>query len=354
MPALIDWDLAVRTAARLVPPGPRIPYAEAEQVVRELRSLAVESREHVARFTGLETPPDSAPAVVVDRMSWVRGNVEGFREVMGPLVRTLAARRQHLPGPLATAVGSRVTGAQVGSLLAFLSTKVLGQYEIFLPPAPERPTGGRLSLVAPNIVATERALGVPARDFRLWVCLHEETHRTQFGAVPWLKGHVQSELDAFVAAADLDPGVLLERLRRSLSGVVEGLRGGEASVLELVQTPEQRAVLDRVQGFMSLVEGHAEYVMDGVGPSVVPALPAIRARFDQRRRGTSGLDRLLRRVLGLDLKMRQYAEGARFVRGVVDRVGMDGFNQVWTSPQTLPSRAEVQAPAAWVERVLGA
>ena len=347
---LIDWDLAVRTADRLVKPGPQVGGEQAAAVVADLRSLAAQAEHHVLAFTGLDTPADVPPAAVVDRPAWVRSNVAAFRQVMTPVVGAITARGG-LPTGVTRAVGRSVTGVQVGTLLSYLAGRVLGQYEIFVPPGPGGARApGRLLLVAPNIVASEQALGVDPQDFRLWVCLHEETHRVQFTAHPWLRDHVEGELAAFVTASDLDPSALWQRLRDALGGIGDAIRG-EGSLLELVQTPAQREVLERVQAFMSLVEGHAEFVMDGVGPQVVRTLPTIRARFDARRSGAGPLDRVVRRLLGIDLKMRQYAEGATFVRGVVERVGMAGFNRVWTGPHTLPSRAEIADPAAWVARV---
>ncbi len=229
----------------------------------------------------------------------------------------------------------------MGSVLAWLSSKVLGQYEAFT----EAGRPGRLVLVAPNIVETERRLGVDPADFRLWVALHEVTHRTQFTAVPWLHGHVRAEVDALLDAADLsDPARLIGRLQ---AGVRE-----RRPLVELLQTPEQRVVLERVTAFMSLLEGHAEHVMDGVGPGVVPSVATIRARFQERRRERGGpLDRLLRRVLGLDLKALQYAEGSAFVTHCVEAVGMAGFNEVWSGPAALPTRQEIREPALWVRRV---
>jgi coenzyme F420 biosynthesis associated uncharacterized protein len=239
-----------------------------------------------------------------------------------------------------------VTGVQMGTMLAWLSGKVLGQYEAFRPEG----EAGRLILVAPNIVETERRLEVDPHDFRLWVTLHEVTHRTQFTAVPWMHAHVRSEIEALLQATSLDdPDQLLRRLK----GVVTELPKG-GSLVELLQTPEQKVVLDRVTAFMSLLEGHAEHVMDGVGPSVVPSVRSIRRKFDQRRKERRGLlDRVLRQVLGLDLKALQYAEGKRFVDTAVRELGMTGFNRVWESPATLPTRQEIREPLLWVARLSG-
>jgi len=204
-------------------------------------------------------------------------------------------------------------------------------------------------------VATERKLGVDPSDFRLWVCLHEVTHQLQFTAVPWLRGHLESEIAEFVDATDLDAEVLRERLQEVLRSVADAVRGdGESQgLLALVKDPRQRAVLDRVTAVMSLVEGHAEYVMDGVGPDVVPTVATLRKRFAQRRKGRGPLDRVMRRLLGLEQKMKQYAEGRVFVSGVVDLVGMKGFNRVWEGPANLPRIEELTDPQKWVDRVFG-
>ena len=135
---------------------------------------------------------------------------------------------------------------------------------------------------------------------------------------------------------------------------MRGRDGGGLSLIEAVQTPEQRVVLDRLTALMSLLEGHAEHVMDAVGPEVVPSVATIRKRFDARRSGGSPVQRVLRRLLGIDLKLKQYADGNRFVSAVVDEVGQEAFNRVWESPETLPTRAEVNDPPAWIARVLGA
>ncbi|MCU1591263.1 MAG: hypothetical protein JWP11_2519 [Frankiales bacterium] len=339
----VDWDLAVRTARRLAPAGPQVSWAEASDAVTELRGLAVRAEEHVRSVTGLIPPGEPLEATVVDRAGWAAANVDGFKVVIEPLAEKLMLKKQNA---VALSAASRLTGVQMGTLLAWLSSKVLGQYEVFLP---EEGTG-RLVLVAPNIVETERRLGVDPGDFRMWVALHEVTHRTQFTAVPWLHAHVRSEVHALLEASALDdPGQLVARLKNAVTQLP---RGG--SVVELLQTPEQKVVLDRVTAFMSLLEGHAEHVMDGVGPSVVPTVTTIRARFDERRREGSGLvDRVLRRMLGLDLKALQYAEGKVFVDRAVREVGMAGFNRVWESPETLPTRQEIREPMAWVRRIHG-
>ncbi|MEW2615408.1 zinc-dependent metalloprotease [Streptomyces sp. NPDC047880] len=364
---MVDWNLAVATATRLVRPGPEISRDEARAVVAELRRHAKASEEHVRGFTRLGTEEgQDTPVLVVDRPGWIRANVAGFREILRPLLDKMQERRGTSPGGgVMSAVGGKVTGVELGMLLSFLASRVLGQYETFAPAAGDLPSGGssdgpgggRLLLVAPNIVHVERELDVEPHDFRLWVCLHEETHRTQFTAVPWLRDHLEGEIQSFLQETDVDPMTVLERVREAAQTLAGGRPEAEEddggrSLVEIVQTPAQREILGRLTAVMSLLEGHADYVMDGVGPSVVPTVGEIREKFQQRRaKGASRLDLALRKLLGLDAKLRQYRDGERFVRAVVDEVGMDGFNRVWTSPNTLPTKSEIAKPADWVARV---
>jgi coenzyme F420 biosynthesis associated uncharacterized protein len=360
---MVDWNLAVATATRLLRRGRKVSRDEARAVVAELRRHAKSSEEHVRGFIRMgKDEAHDTPVLVVDRPGWIRANVAGFREVLKPLLEKMQERRGDSPGgAVLGAVGGKVTGVELGMLLSFLASRVLGQYETFAPATRELPAGedggGRLLLVAPNIVHVERELDVEPHDFRLWVCLHEETHRTQFTAVPWLRDHLEGEIQSFLGETEVDPMTVLERIREAVQSLVGSRPEGEEddesrSLVELVQTPAQREILGRLTAVMSLLEGHADFVMDGVGPAVVPSVGEIREKFQQRRqRGASRLDLALRKLLGLDAKLRQYKNGERFVRAVVEQVGMEGFNRVWTSPNTLPTKAEIAEPANWVARV---
>src|SRR4051812_8030043 len=344
--SLIDWDVAARAAKRFSPPPPPVSRREADDVVGELYRAAADAADHVAELTRLTEPAVTAATRVIDRPAWIDANAGGMRTIMTPMVERLT--EQHPVGRVAERVGGRITGTQVGVVLGFLSGKVLGQFEFF-----DRP-GGQLLLVAPNLVAVERTLKVDPRDFRLWVCLHEVTHRVQFTAVPWLRQHMLDEIDALGATIDTDPAELRRRVSGAAGELVKVVRGqgSGAGLLSVLATPEQREVLERVTAFMSLVEGHAEYVMNAVGPNVIPSQKVIEDRFAARRRhGGNPLDRLLRRLLGMEAKTRQYVDGAAFVRAVVDRIGVENFNAIWTSQETLPTRAEIADPGRWIARV---
>ena len=337
---MVDWELAVALGSRLAGAGPQVSAAEAAVTVAELRDGAERSTAYVHDFTGLDAGSLTAPVLVVDRSAWIRANTEGFARLIGPVIDKVAEKKGP-PGPVTQAVGSRITGAEVGGLLGFMGSKVLGQFDPFHEPH------GRLLLVAPNVVHVERELEADPRDFRLWVCLHEETHRVQFTAVPWMREHLFAQFTAL--AESVEPQRFLEEGLQRIAEAIKNGRGG--SILDLLGTPEQREILDRVTGVMSLLEGHADYVMDGVGPQVIPSVESIRAKFTERRKGVGTLDRFLRKLLGLEAKMAQYRDGARFVRTVVDKVGMDDFNAVWATAENLPTLAEIHDPDVWVARV---
>ncbi|KAA1379970.1 zinc-dependent metalloprotease [Aeromicrobium fastidiosum] len=348
---MIDWNLALTTATKLSRPGPEMSAAEAAEAVAELREGAARSEAPVREFSDLHAVSATAPVLVVDRPRWVEANLDTFRVLMDPIAARLAASGK-APTGLGRTVGEKVAGAEVGALMSFMSSKVLGQFDPFWDgPAGE---GGRLLLVAPNIVEVERKLDVDPHDFRLWVCLHEETHRVQFTAVDWMRGHMKSLLDEFIEATELDSSALSSMLGDGLGELVRIVKGdSEASFSELFQNDRQREIVDRLTGIMSLLEGHADVVMDGVGPEVIPSVAEIRRKFTERRAGSSPFDRVLRRLLGVDAKMRQYRDGATFVREVNEMVGLSGFNQVWAEPANLPGKAEILDPAAWVKRVHG-
>jgi coenzyme F420 biosynthesis associated uncharacterized protein len=342
---VIDWTVAATVARKLVGAGPDVPQAEAVTAVRRLRALAVTAEGHVRDLTGMGADLPIRPGVVVNRTGWVDAATEG-------LAVLTAAGIGHAVTPSRFAAGA--AGVQAGLALGYLGSRVLGQYDPFGGGTGGQAGPGRLLLVAPNVVAVQRALDVPADDFRLWVCLHEATHRLQFTAVPWLRDHFAGLVGTFMSTMDTTASSLFERLPEALRAARRGSgdgAGSGAGLMTYLQAPAQREALDQLLALATLLEGHADHVMDAVGPAVVPSVATIRTRFSARRRGGGVLDRLLRALLGVDAKIRQYTKGSAFTRHAVDAVGMDGFNAVWTSPDTLPTRREIDEPAEWLRRV---
>ncbi|MFL6141850.1 MAG: zinc-dependent metalloprotease [Labedaea sp.] len=343
-PSPVDWGLAVATAQRLVRPGPVVPREEAERTVAELRDVTAVAESHVRALTGLGEGLPLRTGDVVDRLGWVEAAAEGLEALTEGALP--AAPSRYFGNVMASSAG-----VQAGLVLAYLGGRVLGQYD----PFGGDPSSGRLLLVAPNVVAAQQALDVPADDFRMWVCLHECTHRLQFTGVPWLRDYFSGQVGRFLAGLEDTASTALNRLPELIRAIRRRTteEPGPLGVMEVLQSPAQRVVFDRLLALSTLLEGHADHVMDAVGPTVVPSVATIRQRFTVRRRGGGLLDRVLRALLGVDAKMRQYAVGAAFTRQVVDAVGMNGFNVIWTSPETLPLRSELADAPAWLRRVHG-
>lgn len=345
MKEAIDWDAAVRRAGRLAKAGPPVDATGLSSLVASLRSAATDAPAYVADVTGLAAAAETAAdgsVLVVDRARWAEAAAATFRAMTGD---ELPASR--LPG------ASRVAGEQLGWALALLSTRILGQFDPYAPAAFDSPPG-RLLLVAPNVLTVQRQLDADPEDFHLWVCLHEQTHAVQFAAAPWLADHLRASLASILHAQlagdeegeDDDDGGAFQRL---LSAVTNP--GALPGLLEAVLPPAQRAELEQTVAIMALLEGHADVVMDAVGPRAIPSVRQIRAGFEKRRDQATLTTLVLRRVLGLDAKLAQYRDGAAFVRGVVAEVGHSGLNRVWEEPANLPLPEEIAQPAAWVARV---
>lgn len=338
----VDWALAGSLGARLSRPGPPVSDYTRRQVVAELAEASRTAEDPVRDVTGLSVEAPVPDASIVDRADWVRAASESMRVMTGG---DQTGAGESAVNPLT----GRIAGAQTAAVLAFVSTGILGQYDPFAG------GGGRLLLVYPNVVAVERQLRVAPRDFRLWVCLHEVTHRVQFTANPWLAEHMSSSLAVLTSGRDEELGRVIGRLaqfvrdRREATGGDPGILG----LLRAVQSDPQREALDQLLMLGTLLEGHADYVMDAVGPAVVPSVDAIRRRFNDRRgRRHPPLQRLLRALLGVDAKLSQYTRGRAFVDYVVNAVGMERFNVVWSGPGALPRPDEIESPQRWIDRVL--
>lgn len=373
---VVDWPAAAELAARVVPPGPNATRDELAELVVGLRKAASDSVEHVLATTRMTPaggvrrvaggPRDGAAVLgsvhVVDRARWALANTQVMAAMTAPVSQALG--EDDVP----TSQAARLGGAlEVGGLLAVLAPRVLGQFDPYSRESDDDADvagPGRLLLVAPNVLHVERTMGVDPRDFRLWVCLHEQTHALQFAAAPWLAAHLRERVgglleDVTHTAVSLAKAPLHEKLvtaGRTVVDVVSGVfRPGAAAPFERLLTAAQKDELAEVTAIMALLEGHADVMMDAVGPRVVPTVRHIRQRFDKRREGEGAprLDLVLRRLLGMDAKLAQYRDGAAFVRAVERQVGRDGLNAVWASSDTLPTAREISDARAWVRRVHG-
>jgi coenzyme F420 biosynthesis associated uncharacterized protein len=376
---MVDWSIARRVAGLV---------ARSEDVVQspgvDLLALSAEFEPRVSAYTGL-TPAEPIPAPeLVSRQGWAAANFEAMAELMKPVEQRMDDRFERagpLAGPLRAGAGAALA-AEIGLVVGYMSQRVLGQYELSLIAGTANP---RLLFVGANLVGAASTLKVDREAFVRWVTVHELTHAMQFGGVPWLRGHMGKLLKEYLETVDVkvdggsadtdEPveddaspeangasarngrsgglvGGALDRLRSidlpDPSDLAERFRDG--GLAGLVQTDEQRDVMERMQAAMALVEGHAEHVMDALAPELVPQHEGLRVAMDARRQSRSAPERVLMRLLGMEMKMRQYKVGKEFCDAVVAESGIEGLNQAWAGPEALPTLAELDRPADWLAR----
>jgi uncharacterized protein (DUF2342 family) len=386
---VIDWRVAQRIGERVAgspPPG-------------GVRAASVQPRAHefarrVSDYSGLPQPAELPELEAVDRGAWIAANLRTMRPLLGGLSERIGAGAGPLAVPLRTASGF-LLGAQVGALTGVLSQRVLGQYDLALLGEPVSP---RLLLLAPNLAIAARSLSVDREELVLWVSIHEITHAVQFSGAPWLREHLGGMLKELIDGLEVTllggdgdreagdggtSGAGNGAKSGSGNGGTSGARGNGASssgrfslphlpnvpdpaelrklverarsgeLLRMTLGEDRWALVEQMQAVMSLIEGHAEHTMDAVGAEVLPSLPKLR-RAMTRRRESRGLSwRVLERLLGLEMKLRQYEVGRRFCDGVVAEGGIKALAAVWTGPEQLPSAEELTDPAAWLRRTGG-
>ncbi len=343
---MIDWRLAGVVAQGVAATGASVSRGAAAPF-EAVAGPAEESRRLVEAYTGLTPVGPVPPAEAVDRAAWIEIALGGMQTLLEPVLARLGDDLGPLGVPL-RAVGGTLIAIEAGAISGVLAQRVLGQYEfaILAPAAP-----ARLLFVAPNLARAARSLDAEPDELLRWVALHEVTHALQFGGVPWLREHLAARVQDLLGGLEvrIDPS-RLGRLPSAddLRELVDALRRGEIATFML--GTDQRAQLDAMQAFMAVLEGYAEHVMDAVGAELLPRLPELRAAMDRRRHERTGLLRLFERLIGLDMKLRQYELGKAFCDAVVAEGGIEALNRVWSGPEAMPTPAELADPAAWLAR----
>ena len=354
----ISWEMAERTATWIAARQPWLPPGRVAVLEEDFEELTGEAEDLVSAETGLRSLAGPARARVTDRPGWVAANVASTERLLRPLASKLEeamAKRTPALGPLAVRMPAQLSrnlsGAQLGGLLGWMSTRVLGQYDQLLIEEESPEDQDIVYYVGPNIVELEDRFGFEPRQFRLWIALHEVTHRLQFTGVPWLRPHFLGLVASVVEGVDPDPKRLLEALKRAVSQVREGHNPLEdGGLLGLVATPDQRRALDEIGGFMSLLEGHGDVVMNRAAAGRVPDAARFAHTLRERRQ-LRPLARALSMAVGLEAKLKQYEQGEHFIEAVEAAGGRELFDIVWEGPERLPTLAEIRDPMRWVERV---
>ncbi len=337
--------MAVRAAGK-EPFSESYHYASLAPDFEELTAIA---EERVAEATGLSSLAGPARARVTDRAGWVRANIASFQRLLRPITDRLDER---MTSSLFAPVARQLAGAEVGAMLGWMSGRVLGQYDLLVIEEENPDDQDIVYYVGPNIIGLEKKFAFPPREFRLWLALHEVTHRAQFTGIPWMRQHFLGLVNQTVQAVDPDPKRFLEAIGR----VAVDLRAGrkpldDGGIMAVLASPEQREVLDQVSGLMSLLEGHGDVTMDRAGADRIPSAARFGQVLRQRRQQGNPAARLLQRLIGLEAKMKQYEQGERFIAAVERVGGPELIERAWEDPANLPSIAEIREPSDWIDRL---
>jgi coenzyme F420 biosynthesis associated uncharacterized protein len=341
---MVDWSLARRVA------GFAGAAHGSTDVGVDLVAAASRLEPEVVGYTGLDTKGNAPPAEVVDRANWADANLTTFRHLLDPIAQRMSdrlGRAGPLAGPLRIGAGATIA-TEAGLVIGYMSQRVIGQFELSLI-QPEAPT--RLLFVAPNLRKAIAELDVDRDAFTDWIVLHELTHVVQFTGVPWLRDHLGKLLHEYLDTVEVQIKTGAAGGLPSMPDIKELVeRFREGGLMALIQTREQRDLMNQLQPVMAVIEGYSEHVMDALGASLVPGYEKLRDAMDRRRRSRSAPERVLQKLLGLEMKMRQYVQGKQFCDAVASAVGIEGLNAVWRSPQDMPTTAELDDPQAWIRR----
>ena len=345
----VDWDLAARVAGRI---GGKEPLADSYHYAAlgpDFHELTARAEELVGDYTGLRSSSGPARAAVTDRAGWVQANIQSFQRLLRPVTERLADR---LNQQKLSTLTRRIGGFEVGAVLGWMSTRVLGQYDLLIIEDDRPEDQDMVYYVGPNILALEKRYSFPPEQFRLWIALHEVTHRAQFTGIPWLRAHFLSLVNETLDAVDPDP----KRFVAAAQALVDARRPGEDPLRDgglpaLLASPAERETLDRVTGLMSLLEGHGDVTMDRAGAGDIPSADRFSRVLRQRRNSATGVARLLQRLIGIEAKINQYQAGERFIAAVEKVGGPELVDRAWIGPENLPTMAEIRDPDVWIARV---
>jgi coenzyme F420 biosynthesis associated uncharacterized protein len=345
----VDWGLAERVAVRA---AGREPFADSyhyASLSADFEELTAIAELQVAEATGLRSLSGTARARVTDRQGWVRANIASFQRLLRPITDRLD--QQLATTPLAP-VASRVAGAEVGMILGWMSSRVLGQYDLLVVEDENPEDQDIVYYVGPNVLGLEKRFAFPPREFRHWLALHEVTHRAQFTGIPWMREHFLGLVQETVGSVDPDP----KRFAEALGRLAADLRSGrnpldDGGVMAVFASPEQRLVLDRVAGLMSLLEGHGDVTMDRAGADQIPSSARFGQVLRQRRQQGNPAAKVLQKLIGLDAKLKQYEQGEAFIERIEREGGTELLDVAWVDPGNLPTIAEIRDPEAWIARV---
>lgn len=342
----VDWQLARRIALKVAGDEPLSRSYLGDALHADFAEFTPRAEALVAAETGLHSSEGAARARVIDRAGWIDANIRSFRRLLSPLLDKLDSGSG--AGPITRKVGA----LELGTVLGWMSRRVLGQYDLLLAEDEDRDDQDLVYYVGPNILNVEKTFAFPPRDFRLWLALHELTHRAQFTGVPWLRPHFLSLVNALLDDVEPDP----ERIRSGLRSFIEEKRAGrdpmaEGGLATMFATETQRGLIDQVGGMMSLVEGHGDVTMTRAGIGHVDHAQRFHRVLHDRRNSATGIAKLMQKLIGIDAKLAQYQLGEDFIAHIEGVRGPRAVDLIWDDAGHLPTMDEIRSPEAWLDRV---
>ena len=345
----VDWAMAERVALKV---SGREPFAQSyhyDSLEPDFAELTAQAEDLVAETTGLRSLSGNARARVTDRSGWVKANIASFQRLLRPIIDKFEAR---MTANTMSPLTRKAAGAEMGAMLGWMSTRVLGQYDLLIIEEENPDDQDIVYYVGPNILALEKLFAFPPREFRLWLALHEVTHRAQFTGVPWMRPHFLSLVEQSINSVDPDPKSFFAAIDRVAAAIKTGTNPlADGGIMALVASPEQKVVLDQISGLMSLLEGHGDVTMDRAGEGLIPGAERFGRVLRQRRQSANGLAKLLQQLIGLEAKINQYEQGEKFIAAVELVGGTTLLDNVWENPANLPSILEIRDPELWIRRL---
>lgn len=345
----VDWKMARRVASKV---AARQPFADTyldDQIVADFDEFTAQAEQLVGEATGLWSTSGEARARVAGRDMWIDANIASFQRLLRPLLDKMGDK---MDDGIMAPVGAKVAGAELGAMLGWMSSRVLGQYDLLVIEDENPEDQDIVYYVGPNVVGLERKFAFDTREFRLWLALHEVTHRAQFTGIPWLREHFLGLVQGTMDSVDPDPQRFLDGLKRG----VDMKRAGEdpladGGLMGLMASDAQREVLDQVAGLMSLLEGHGDVTMDRAGADQIPSQERFGRVLRGRRQGTRGFMKMFQRIMGIDAKIMQYQQGEDFIEAVESAGGPELLDLAWLGPENLPVIDEIRDPKLWIARM---
>ncbi len=345
----IDWHRAEQIAVRIAGRHADLEATQHEQTTRnaDLARMIPRLEDQIEATTGLRSLAGPASVEVIDRPAWIRANISSFQHLLAPLIDQWA---QKLPTKgIAARISGQLVGAELGALLGWMSSRVLGQYDLLIG---RDDVDDAVYMVGPNLAAIEKRFGFEPDEFRTWVLLHELTHRAQFTGVPWMRAHFTDLVTTSVRMANPDPRQIAATVREAFSDRDRARQHvRDSGVFGLIASPEQRAVIQQIAGLMSLLEGHGDVTMSRAVGELVPSAKRFAAVMQARRRRSNPLSRLMLRLTGIEGKLNQYAAGERFIAAIEVNGGPRAVDVCWRAEANLPSLEEIRNPQQWTDRV---